>query len=183
MEDLISNADTLFDEPLSPPPQPSALAGARNSIISYSSLFASSLFAEPRVIGPEVSTSARSSSSIFPSDTSMDRSRPPRLPPNLFLSPLMGLSQSQTLMDGRYSPGSEQVISDAEDSSTVMVLPHTSPPLTSATKQQLSQQRPCLLVSTIPHSPPNSLPSSSAFHPASSATSLQTEMRSFPSAV
>ena len=183
MEDLISNAHTLFDEPLPPSPLPSTHEGARTSIISYSSLFARSLFAEPRVIGPEVSTSARSSSSIFPSDTSMDLTRPPTLPPNPFLSPLMGLSPSQTLTDGRDSPEPEQVISDAEDSSTVMALPHTSPSLPSGTKQQLSRRRPFLQVSTVPHSPPNSLPSSSAFHPASSATSLQTEMRTFPSAV
>ena len=183
MEDLISNANTLFDESLSPSPQSSALAGARNSIISYSSLFESSPYAEPHVVDPEVSTSARSSSSMFPSDTSMDLSRPRTLPPNLFLNPVMGLSPPQTPMNGRYSSGSEQVIPDGEDSSTVMVLPHTSPPLTSATKQQLSQELPFLQVSTIPHIPPKSPSSSSAFHPASSTTSLQTEMESFPSAV
>lgn len=173
MEDLIQNAHTLFDEPISPSSLPSDHThGPRNSMISYSSLFESSLFAEPHIISPEGS-SARSSSSIFPSDYSPNLSIPPRLPPSLFLSPLLGLSPSQTLTDGTDSPEPEEVIPQVTKSS------HTSPPLTSASTQQLPQQRPHIQISTVPHSPPTSLPSSSAFHPASSATSLQSELRTF----
>ncbi|KAH9033843.1 hypothetical protein EDB84DRAFT_1561580 [Lactarius hengduanensis] len=52
MEDLILNADTLFDEHLSPHPPPPARAGSGTSTISYSSLFANSMFAAPQVFDP-----------------------------------------------------------------------------------------------------------------------------------
>ncbi|KAI9433313.1 Rho GTPase activation protein [Lactarius indigo] len=155
MEDLIQNAHTLFDEPFSPPPPPSAHAGSRYSTISYSSLFSSTLFAEPQAIGPEGSASARSSSTIFLSASSVELSTPPGLP-NTLPSPLMGFSPLDTPTDGRDTLGPEQVI-----------------------PEQLSQQGSYLQARTIHHSPQNSLRSSSAFHPASSATSLQSGMRTF----
>ncbi|KAH9017975.1 hypothetical protein EDB85DRAFT_2154823 [Lactarius pseudohatsudake] len=179
MEGLIQNAHTLFDEPFSPSPPLSARARSRFSAISYSSLFASTLFAEPHAIGPDDSASARSSSNIFPSVSSVELSTPPRLP-NFLPSPLMGLSPLETPTDGRDPPEPEPFIPEVRGSGAITTLPHMSPPLTSATKQQLSQQGPYLQEQTICHSPQNSLRSSSAFHPASSATSLQSGMRTFP---
>ncbi|KAH9057735.1 Rho GTPase activation protein [Lactarius vividus] len=179
MEELIQNAHTLFDEPFSPSPLPSAHVGSRFSNISYSSLFASTLFAEPDAIGSDGSASARSSSTIFPSVSSVELSTPPRLP-NLLPSPLMGLPLLETPTDGRYPPEPEQFIPEVRGSSVVTTLPHTPPSLTSATKQQLSQQEPYLQARTIRHSPQNSLRTSSAYRPASSARSLQSRMRTFP---
>ncbi|KAH8984614.1 hypothetical protein EDB92DRAFT_2105910 [Lactarius akahatsu] len=109
MEDLIQNAHTLFDEPISPSPPPSARARSRFSAISYSSLFASTLFAEPHAIDSEGSASARSFSIIFPSVSSVELSTPPRLP-NFLPSPLMGLSPLETPTDGRDPPEPEQFI-------------------------------------------------------------------------
>ena len=168
MEDLIQNAHTLFDEPLTPSSIPSAYS--RASMISYSSLFE---YPDTRLIGPDIA-SARSSSSIFPSDYSPNLSIPPMLPPNLSLSPLMGLSPSQTLTDVTDSSESEQVTPPVAQSSRAVKAPTTS-----ATNQQLSQRRPYLHMPTPSRSPPISLPSTSTYHPASSATSLQTRSRTF----
>ncbi|KAH9068259.1 hypothetical protein EDB83DRAFT_2314746 [Lactarius deliciosus] len=175
MEDLIQNPHTLFDDPISPSPPPSTHAGPRFSTISYSSLFANTIFAEPHAIGSEGSASARSSSIIVPSISSVELSTPPRLP-NFLPSPLLGLSPLETPTDGRDPPEPEQFIPEVRGSSAITTLPRTLPPFISATKQQLSQQGPDLQEQTICHSPQNSLRSSSAFRPASSAT---TGMRTF----
>ncbi|KAI9433311.1 hypothetical protein H4582DRAFT_1001570 [Lactarius indigo] len=91
MEDLIQNADTLFDEPLSPPALPSASLGTRASVISHPSFFGSTLFEGSHVMGPEFSPSARSSSTILPSYYSVDQhsTPPPRLPQDFPPSPLL----------------------------------------------------------------------------------------------
>ncbi|KAH9032178.1 hypothetical protein EDB85DRAFT_2275183 [Lactarius pseudohatsudake] len=91
VEDLIQNADTLFDEPLSPPTLPSTPPGARtsSSVISHSSLFRNTLFADSHVMGLEFSPSARSSSTVHSSYSSVDLliPRPTPLPlPSLFLN-------------------------------------------------------------------------------------------------
>ncbi|KAH9032182.1 hypothetical protein EDB85DRAFT_1275814 [Lactarius pseudohatsudake] len=146
MEDLIQNADTLFDEPLSPPIRPSTPPGARTSVDSHSSLFGSTLFSEPH--GLEFSPSARSSSTVLPSYTSVDghSMSPPRIPQSLpqsfFQSPLLS-----PLTNGRDLPEPEPVIVVPEaTSSAVRPLPHTPPPLplppTFATYQQLPQHLP-----------------------------------------
>ncbi|KAI9433317.1 hypothetical protein H4582DRAFT_2082476 [Lactarius indigo] len=88
MEDLIQNAHTLFDEPLSPLPPSLAHAGAKISTIGYSLLFKSSLFTDPHAIGPETSVYPRPSSTV--SYSSLDVLIPrPMLPspPRLFSNP------------------------------------------------------------------------------------------------
>ncbi|KAH8996981.1 hypothetical protein EDB86DRAFT_3076909 [Lactarius hatsudake] len=146
MEDLIQNADTLFDEPLSPPALPSTPPGARTSVDSHSSLFGSTLFSEPHAMGPEFSPSARSSSTVLPSYTSVDGHSisPPRIPQSFFPSPLLS-----PLTNGRDLPEPEPVIvpeANGSTSSAVRPLPHTPPPLplppTFATYQQLPQHTP-----------------------------------------
>ncbi|KAH9057746.1 Rho GTPase activation protein [Lactarius vividus] len=128
MEDLIQNADALFDEHLSPHPPPPARAGSGTSTISYSSLFANSMFAAPEVFDPEGPASARSSSTIFPFISSMDFPIPPSMPSDLFLSP----QNSHSLFDER-PPSSPPVYSqyEAETASEVYIpLSRMGPPNT-----------------------------------------------------
>ncbi|KAH9057734.1 hypothetical protein EDB87DRAFT_986754 [Lactarius vividus] len=153
MEDLIQNADTLFDEPLSPPAQPSTPPGVRISVDSHSSLFGSTLFADSHVMGPEFSPSARSSSTVLPSYTSVDghSMSPPRIPQSFFPSPLLlSPTSSSTLTNGSDLPEPEPVVvvpeANGSTGSAVRPLPHTPPPLplppTFATYQQLPQHSP-----------------------------------------
>ncbi|KAI9433314.1 Rho GTPase activation protein [Lactarius indigo] len=125
MEDLIQNADTLFDEPPSPHPPPPTRAGSGTSTISYSSLFANSMFAVPQVFDPEGPASARSSSTIFPLISSMDFPTPPSMSSDLFLSP----QNSHSLYDERppssppvYSPYEAETASEGGDT----ILQHSS---------------------------------------------------------
>ncbi|KAH9007699.1 hypothetical protein EDB83DRAFT_700185 [Lactarius deliciosus] len=118
MEDLIQNADTLFDEHPSPHPPPPARAGSGTSTISYSSLFANSMFAAPQVFDPEGPASARSSSTVFPLISSMDFPIPPSMPSDLFLSS----QNSHSLFDERpsssppvYSPYEVETTSEVGD--------------------------------------------------------------------
>ncbi|KAH8979700.1 Rho GTPase activation protein [Lactarius hatsudake] len=138
MEDLIQNAQTLFDEPISPSPPPSDHAGPRFSTISYSSLFANTLFAEPHIIGSEGSASARSSLIIVPSISSVELSTPPRLP-NFLPSPLLGLSPLETPTDGRDPPEPEQFIPEVRGSSAITTLPRALPTRTDHLPQSTKQ--------------------------------------------
>ncbi|KAH8979723.1 hypothetical protein EDB86DRAFT_609691 [Lactarius hatsudake] len=113
MEDLIQNVDTLFDEPPSPHPPPPARAGSGTSTISYSSLFANSMFAAPQVFDPEGPASARSSSTIFPLISSMDFPIPPSMPSDLFLS-----SQNTHSLFDECPPSSPPVYSPYEAETT-----------------------------------------------------------------
>lgn len=182
MADLILNSHTVFDEPHSPSSLPSTYSRARTSLISFSSFFENSLFAHPRVVGPEGSSAtARSSSSVFPSDQSTTNlSIAPRLPSGIYLSPLLGLSPSQSLTTEVDSFDSAII----SDSTAVTTPPEAFPPRTSVDEQQLPQQPPYLQVPTFSHSPHHSLPpsysgSSAPSYPGSSATSVRSGMRNF----
>ncbi|KAH9027959.1 hypothetical protein EDB85DRAFT_79269 [Lactarius pseudohatsudake] len=126
MEDLILNADTLFDEPLSPHPPPPARAGSGTSTISYSSLFANSMFAAPQVFDPEGPASARSSSTIFPLNSSMDFPIPPSMPSDLFL----GSQNTHSLFDER--PPSSPPVYSLYEAETTSEVGDTIPQRTSA---------------------------------------------------
>ncbi|KAH8989386.1 hypothetical protein EDB86DRAFT_3081124 [Lactarius hatsudake] len=189
LEDLIQNANTLFDERPSPPD-----AAETTSTQTYGSLFLSPELPQPaevlasptrhrRGLVGGVPTSIQSSSSFSssPSDAATESRLTPS--PTGLLSPLLGLPSSQTLTEGVETTTQEQAIQEAGGTKAVETLPDSTPanvvsvPPTSVAEWRFRQS---LLLPphpeplTIPQSPPESVLSGTSDFPLSSATSLQT---------
>jgi hypothetical protein len=200
LEDLIQHALALFDERPSPSPLvPSPdVADTSHTTSAYTrgSLFLSPEFPQlpevqtmgsttrhrPRLVGT-IPTFIQSSF-LLPSDPAMESHLTP--PPNAMLSPLPGLSLSNTPTEAVEATTQEQDIPKVRRTNTVEKLaisipaePASVPPLTSAVAEwRLRQSRlsPQPEAMTIPESPPESVQSSTSNFPISSATSLQTGM-------
>ncbi|KAI9453197.1 hypothetical protein BJY52DRAFT_1189751 [Lactarius psammicola] len=200
MEDLIRNADTLFDErPSQSPPVSSHRVAETTSTLTYGSFLSPELPQpdEVQAMGPTTRhrpgfvygtlTSTTSSFSSQPSDS--DAAMESRLAPSstTLLSPLLGFPSSQTLTEGvetttkeRVSPkvrvtGAVETLLNSTPAEVVSVLP------TSVTEWRLRQSQlpPHPEAVTIPQSPPESMLSGTSDFPLSSATSLQTGMGRF----
>ncbi len=200
MEDLIQNADTLFDErPSSSPPVPLPdVAETTSTYYTYGSLFLSPELPQPGEVqamgsttrhNPElVSGILRSTQSPFsslPLDAAMESRLTPS--PTPLLSPLLGFPSSQTLTEGVETTTQEQVIPEARGTKAAETLANSTPaevasvPPTSVAEWRLRQSRllPHPEALTAPQSPPESVLSSTSDFPLSSATSLRTRMGTF----
>ena len=191
MEVLIKNAQALFHEfPFPPTPPSCTQAEETASITSYGSLFLSPEFPQhsevqamgsflrPRPIS-HIYTSTQSTSSVSPSDSTMDLSG--RITPTLIplLSPLPGFSRSRSYTETKEPPTRELVRHKAL--SRAVTFPNPSqdverPPPQSSVSQQLSQQpySDALALSLSPGA--ESLLTDITNNPLSSATSLQTAL-------
>ncbi|KAH9165429.1 hypothetical protein EDB89DRAFT_302679 [Lactarius sanguifluus] len=194
LEDLIQNANTLFNERLSPPD-----AVEMTSTQTYGSLFLSPELPQPAEVlasptrhrpglagGIPTSTQSSSSFSSSPSDAVTESRLTPS--PTGLLSPLLGLPSSQMLTEGVETTTQEQALQEAGGTKAVETLPDSTPakvvsvPSTTVAEWRLRQS--LLLPShpeplTIPQSPPESVLSYTSDFPLSSATSLQTGMGAF----
>ncbi|KAH9041938.1 hypothetical protein EDB84DRAFT_1559528 [Lactarius hengduanensis] len=114
LEDLIQNANTLFNERPSPPD-----AAETTSTHTYGSLFL-------RLVGGiPTSTQSSSSFSSSPSDAATESRLTPS--PTGLLSPLLGLPSSQTLTEGVETTTQEQAIQEAGGTKAVETLPDSTP--------------------------------------------------------
>jgi hypothetical protein len=198
MEDLIRNADILFDEhpPPSPPVPSLAPDAAETPTSTYASLFSpefphptevqamgSTTQHRPGLVGG-IPTSTQSSFS-FPSDSAMEirLSESPSLTP--LLSPLLGFLSSKTLTEGVETTTQGRVIPELKDSEAVETLPNSTPAevvsvLPTSVAECQSRLPPHHLEAvTIPQCPPETVLLSTSDFPLSSATSLQTRMGPF----
>ncbi|KAH9029690.1 hypothetical protein EDB85DRAFT_1509827 [Lactarius pseudohatsudake] len=177
MEDLIQNAHTMFDE-RTPPCVTSPYGTVLSPELSQSG--SSTTRHRPGFV-EGIPTSTQSSFSISHSDTSVEGR----------LTPLLGLSLSQTLKDGTGTTTQEQVIPWARGTQAVETLLDSSPlevvslPPTSATEWWLPHpglhQRP--EAPTIPPSRPESALSSTSDFSLSAASLISgTEFPSSPAA-
>jgi hypothetical protein len=142
VEDLIQNAHTLFDErPSQSPTAPSSDVAETTSTHTHGSLFLNPEFPQsagvqaagstsrhrPGLVG-SIPSSNQSTFSSFPSDGSVES----RLTPPLIdsLSPLRGLSSSNTLTEGLGTTTqlAEQVIPKATGTEAIRTLPTSTPP-------------------------------------------------------
>ncbi|KAH8986368.1 hypothetical protein EDB92DRAFT_1949282 [Lactarius akahatsu] len=179
MEDLIENAHTLFDE-RTPLRVTSPYGSVLSPELSQSAEVGSTTRHRPGFV-EGIPTSTQSSFSISHSDTSVEGR----------LTPLLGLSLSQTLKDGTGTTTQEQVIPWARGTQAVETLLDGSPlevvslPPTSATEWWLPHpglhQRP--EAPTIPPSRPESALSSTSDFSLSAASLISgTEFPSSPAA-
>ncbi|KAH9049278.1 hypothetical protein EDB83DRAFT_2522820 [Lactarius deliciosus] len=189
LEDLIQNANTLFNERPSPPD-----AAETTSTQTYGSLFLSPELPQPAEVlasptrhrpglvgGIPTSIQSSSSFSSSPSDAATESRLTPS--PIGLLSPLLGLPSSQTLTEGVETSTQEQAVQEAGGTKVVDTLPDSTPakvvsvPSTAVAEWRL---RHSLLLPphpeppTTPQSPPESILSGTSEFPLSSATSLQT---------
>ncbi|KAI9456987.1 hypothetical protein BJY52DRAFT_527106 [Lactarius psammicola] len=194
LEDLIRNAQILFEERLSPTrPVPSPDMAETTSTYTYSSVLSPEL---PQPAGVQamdsttrhgpglvggIPTSTQSSLSSLTPDAAMES----RLtPPTALLSPLLGFPSSQTLTEGVETTTQGQVIAETRGTNAVETLPDSTPPEVasagsiSVAEWRLHQSRlsPHPEAVTIPQSPPESVLSGTSEFPLSSATSLQTAL-------
>ena len=194
MEVLIKNAQAIFHEyPLPPTPPSSTQAEETASITSYGSLFLSPEFPQypevqpggsiprPRPIS-HVYTSTPSTSSVSPSDSTVDLSG--RITSTLvpLLSPLAVFPRPRSFTETRETPPREQARHNAR--SREATFPNSSQdadplPPQSTTSRRLSQQpySEALAISLSPGA--GSLLSDITDNPRSSATSLQTAMGAY----
>ena len=194
MEVLIKNAQAIFHEyPLPPTPPSSTQAEETASIASYGSLFLSPEFPQYSEIQPggsiprprpisHVYTSTSSTSSVSPSDSTVDLSG--RITSTLvtLLSPLAVFSRSGSSTEAKETPPRERARHNTRSRSAIFPNPpqdFDSLPPQSTASRRLSQQ-PYSEVSTLSLSPgAGSLLSDITDNPRSSATSLQTAMGAY----
>ena len=200
MEDLIQNAPILFDEhPLQSSPNPPPHMAETMSTLSNSSLLSSefSLPTEAQAVGPTaghrrslVSNIPASTQSSFPishPDSPVEGRLIPALVP--LLSPLLGLSPSQTFRERTETTTEEQDIPEARGSQGVGTLPNSllqevvSGASTSDAGWWLPHPglRQHSEEPTIPQSPPESVRSSSTDFSFSSASLVSSPTNSPPS--
>ncbi|KAH9051869.1 hypothetical protein EDB87DRAFT_1836128 [Lactarius vividus] len=179
MEDLIKNVHTLFDE-RTPPRVPSPYGSVSSPELSQSAGVGPTTRHRPGLV-EGIPTSTQSPFSISHSDTSVEGC----------LTPLLGLSLSQTLKDGMETTTQEQVIPWARGTHAVETLSGgspleaVSPPPTSATEWWLPHpgQHRRLEAPTIPPSRPESALSSTSDFSLSAASFISgTEFPSSPTA-
>ncbi|KAH9049291.1 hypothetical protein EDB83DRAFT_2522836 [Lactarius deliciosus] len=188
MEDLIRNAHNLSDEHPSPsPPVPSPDLAETSSIHTYGSPFLSPELPRPPEVQAMGPTTRRRPGLADGNPTSTESRFTPSPAP--LLSPLLGLSSSQTLTEGAEMTTQEQVVSEVRGTKAMETLLNNTPagvvsvPPTSVTEWRLRQSRlsppPHSEAATIPQSPPESVLSTTSDFPLSSATSLQTRKGRF----
>lgn len=199
LEDLIQNANTLFDDrPFPSPPFPTPDATETISTHSFDSFISPELPqpAEVQAMGSTtrhrpglvggITISTQSSFPSIPSDAAMEI-RPTRSQTS-FLIPQLGVPMSMTSTEGVETTTQEQVIPEGRgievverltDSTPPEVASVSSPP-TSVAEWVLHQSRqlPAPEMLTIPQSPESVL-SSTSYSPLTSATSLQTGTQTF----
>lgn len=191
MEVLIKNAQAIFHEyPLPPTPPSSTQAEETASMISYGSLFLSPEFPKysevqasgavrrPRPVS-HIYTSTQSTSSVSPSDSTVDLSG--RITPTLvpLLSPLPVFSRSRSSTETNEAPSRQQVRHNAR-SQEAMIFPSLSQDDT-LPQQPTVLRRPYSEALDLSLSPgARSSMTEITDNPHSSATSLQTAMVSTP---
>ncbi|KAH9007772.1 Rho GTPase activation protein [Lactarius deliciosus] len=188
VKDLIRNAHNLSDEhPPPSPPVPSSDLAETSSIHTYGSLFLSPELPRPPEVQAMGPTTRRHPGLADGNPTSTESRFTPSPAP--LLSPLLGLSSSQTLTEGAEMTTQEQVVSEVRGTKAMETLLNSTPagvvsvPPTSVTEWRLRQSRlsppPHSEAATIPQSPPESVLSTTSDFPLSSATSLQTRKGRF----
>ena len=191
MEDLIQNAQILFDEsPTQSAPLPSSNVPETTSAYTHGPELPLSATQHHLGLVGGIRTSSQLSFSSSPSDATTN-SRPTPLPITL-PSPLVGLSSSKTFTEGLETATHEQVAPEPRARTAVAALPDSTPPDAeyiqapmSVAEWRLHQSRlpPDLeagtIQGTIPQSPPSSVLSSVSGFAFSSATSLQTRTWGF----
>ncbi len=195
MEILIKNAPALFnDYDLPPTPPSSTQASETTSVISYGSLFLSPDFtpysdvqsmgsirqSRPRPVS-QIYTSAQSTSSVSPPDSTVDLmgSHTPTLVP--LLSPLPGFSHSWGSTDTKEVSPREQVRSNTRSRAFTNSSQDSVPtPPNSAHSRRMPQPAPYLEALSLSLSPgAGSAPSNTTDNPPSSATSLQSALGTY----
>ena len=196
LEDLIQNAQTLFDpRPSPPPPIPSSYIAEATSTNTYDSLFTtpeSSQSAQAQGTGSAIrnrpwlvdgiptSRSTQPSFLSLPSDSAMEI----RLAssPSAFLSPLLGFPSPRVLTGGAEpTPTQGQILPEVRDVETENLTNGIPGDAVQPTRSRPSQPRPLPQPEavTMLQSPPESVSSTSSYFQPSSATSLRTRIGNF----